>query len=102
MNGRSSATLIFLILILKFNNQVNQLSTHVGTHCLQNVTSHLWVAHTPKSICNLSQQVCITCCMQWQIFNKLFLHYSGNLVRVIQWQITVERKIHNKPIDTAT
>ena len=25
MNGRSSATLIFIILILKFNNQVKQL-----------------------------------------------------------------------------
>ena len=35
MNGRSSATLIFIILLLKFNNQVKQLPTHVGTHCGQ-------------------------------------------------------------------
>ena len=43
MNGRSSATLIFIILILKFNNQVNLLLTHVGTQCEPNVTSLLWV-----------------------------------------------------------
>ena len=38
MNGRSSVTLIFIILILKFNNQVKQLPTHDGTQCGQNVT----------------------------------------------------------------
>ena len=43
MNGRSSATLIFIILIPKFNNQVNQLLTHMGTCCRPNVTSLLWV-----------------------------------------------------------
>ena len=43
MNGRSSATLIFIILILKFNKQVGQLPTHVETHCGPNVASHLWV-----------------------------------------------------------
>ena len=32
----------------------------------------------------------------------MFLHYSGKIGRVIQWQIIVERTIHNKPIDTAT
>ena len=42
MNGRSYVTLIFIILILKFNNQVKQLLTHVGTHCRPNVTSLLW------------------------------------------------------------
>ena len=38
MNGRQSATLIFIILILKFNNQMKQLPTHVETHCGPNVT----------------------------------------------------------------
>ena len=53
MNGRSSVTLIFIILILKFNNQMKQLLTHVGTHCGPNVTSLLWVAHTPQKLMQL-------------------------------------------------
>ena len=60
MNGTSSATLIFIILILKFDNQVKQFPTHVGTYCWPNVTSLLWVTHTLKSLYKLSQQVCIT------------------------------------------
>ena len=31
MKGRISATIIFIILILKFNNQVGQLPTHGNT-----------------------------------------------------------------------
>ena len=46
MNGRSSATLIFIILILKFNNQVEQLPTHVETPCGLNVASVLWVTYS--------------------------------------------------------
>ena len=48
MNGRSSITLIFTILIMKFNIHVGQLHTHVGTQCGPNVTSHFWVTHTQK------------------------------------------------------
>ena len=43
MNGRCSARLIFIILILKFNNQVGQHCTHVETHCGPNVTLLLWI-----------------------------------------------------------
>ena len=49
MNGRSYATLLFIILILKFNNQVKQLHTHVETHCEPNVTSLLWVTSVLSS-----------------------------------------------------
>ena len=87
MNGRSSVTLIFIILILKFNNEVNQLLTHVGTHCWPNVTSLLWVIHTPQRYMQLKpSSVHIKWCMRWQTVDKLFLHYSGKLVGVIQWQ----------------
>ena len=50
MNGKSSVTLIFTILILKFNNQVKQLLTHVGTNSGPNVTSLLWVTFTLSAI----------------------------------------------------
>ena len=49
MNGRSSATLIFIILILKFNDQVKQLLTHVVTHCGPKVTLLLWLTDTYKN-----------------------------------------------------
>ena len=37
--------IIFIILILEFNDQVKQLHTHVGAHCGPNVTSLLWVTY---------------------------------------------------------
>ena len=42
MDGRSSTTLIFIILVLKFNNQVGQLPTHVETHLWAKCNLILW------------------------------------------------------------
>ena len=46
INGRSSTTLIFIILILTFSCHLGQLPTHVGTPCQTDVTSLLWVTLT--------------------------------------------------------
>ena len=70
MNGTSPVTLIFIILILKFNNQVKQLITHVGTHCGPNVTSLLWVTHLPIFI------------VHNQAFSFLFLIFALALIIV--------------------
>ena len=92
MNGKSSVTLIFIIVILKS-----------PSHTCGNT---LWAKCNLTFMGNTALQKPVSmherCCMRWQIVNKLFLHYSRKLVRVIQWQIIVERTIHNKPIDTAT
>ena len=45
MKGGSYVTLIFIILSIKFSNQVTQLLTHVEKHCGQMLTSLLWVTY---------------------------------------------------------
>ena len=55
MNGRHSVTLIFIILILKFNNQVKQLLTHVGIYCGLNVTLLLKGTQLPLNNANISE-----------------------------------------------
>ena len=76
MNSRSSATLIFMILILKFNNQVGKLPTHVETYCWPNVTSLLWVTFRNLEFLNFQDVGNLEFCVSG-ISQNLEFHKSG-------------------------